>query len=139
MIPWASNSLSPVLIHFIAPHGKLYQRLLKLEQLLGSIPPLLTAQQHPSASETQHGIPAHEWPNVVRLASEHHEPVRQVVAEYGVSHETVRRVVRAARRLRSCLLECLCFQGLDIIYLDDGNCLVLIYTYPWSRVSESST
>jgi len=27
-----------VLIHFLAPHGKLYQRLLALEQLLGSIP-----------------------------------------------------------------------------------------------------
>ncbi len=37
----ASASLSPVLVHFVAPHGKLYQRLLILEQLLGSIPPII--------------------------------------------------------------------------------------------------
>jgi hypothetical protein len=42
----ASASLSPVLIHFVAPHGKLYQRLLILEQLLGSIPPIAIAQRH---------------------------------------------------------------------------------------------
>jgi hypothetical protein len=30
-----------VLIHFIAPHGKLDHRLLTLEQVLGSIPPVL--------------------------------------------------------------------------------------------------
>ncbi|HLQ30896.1 MAG TPA: hypothetical protein VK140_16800 [Ktedonobacteraceae bacterium] len=42
----ASASLSPVLIHFLAPHGKLYQRLLALEQLLGSIPPITIAQRH---------------------------------------------------------------------------------------------
>ncbi len=37
----ASASLSPVLVHFIEPYGKLYQRLLVLEQLLGSIPPII--------------------------------------------------------------------------------------------------
>jgi hypothetical protein len=28
---WASNALTPVLIHFVAPHGKLLQCLLALE------------------------------------------------------------------------------------------------------------
>src|SRR5260370_2382324 len=43
----ASNSLSPVLIHFLAPHGKLYQRLLTLDQVPRSLPPLLSAHPHP--------------------------------------------------------------------------------------------
>jgi len=30
-----------VLVHFLEPHGKLYQRLHLLEQLLGSIPPII--------------------------------------------------------------------------------------------------
>src|SRR5215469_16545333 len=40
----ASVSLSPVLIHFVAPHGKLYHKLLALEQMPGSLPPIVSAQ-----------------------------------------------------------------------------------------------
>ena len=36
----ASASLSPVLVHFAAPQGKLYQRLLTLEPLFERIPPI---------------------------------------------------------------------------------------------------
>ncbi|SRR6266700_6171528 len=42
----ATATLSPVLIHFVAPHGKLYQRLLALEQMLGNIPPIINAQRY---------------------------------------------------------------------------------------------
>src|ERR1051326_3023844 len=90
----ASNSLSPVLIHFVAPHGKLFQRLLALEQALGSLPPLISQQQHPGPREPHHSIPPEEWPNVVRRVREHHESLRQVATEYGVSRETVRRLLR---------------------------------------------
>ncbi len=65
----ASVSLSPVLIHFLAPHGKLSQKLLALEHLLGSIPPLLSAQEHPD-QKTLYGILALEWPTVQRLLLE---------------------------------------------------------------------
>src|SRR5215467_9546454 len=92
----ASNALSPVLIHFVAPHGKLFQRLLALEQLLGSIPPLLTSQQYAGPQEPHYGIAPEEWPNVVRRVMEHHDSLRQVAADYGVSHETVRRILRAS-------------------------------------------
>ena len=84
-----------MLIHFIEPHGKLYRRLLALEQLLGSIPPIVSAQQHPGPRESHHGIPPEEWPNVVRSVIEHHESLRRVAAEYGVSYETVRRLLRS--------------------------------------------
>jgi hypothetical protein len=90
-----------VLIHFVAPHGKLLQRLLALEQLLGSLPPLLTSQQHAGPREPHHGIPPEEWPNVVCRVIEHHESLRQVAAEYGVSYETVRRLLRASRNHRA--------------------------------------
>ena len=98
---WASASLSPVLIHFVAPHGKLLQRLLALEQLPGSLPPLLTSQQYAGPREPHHGIPTEEWPNVVRCVIENHESLRQVAAEYGVSYETARRILRASRHHRA--------------------------------------
>jgi len=90
-----------VLIHFVAPHGKLLQRLLALEQMLGSLPPLLTSQQYSGPREPQHGIPTEEWPNVVRRVIENHESLRQVAADYGVSHETVRRILRTSRNHRA--------------------------------------
>src|SRR5207237_1115164 len=97
----ASNALSPVLIHFVAPHGKLLQRLLVLEQLLGSIPPLLPSQQYSGPREPHHSIPPEEWPNVVRRVIENHESLRQVASAYGVSHETVRRILRTSRNQRA--------------------------------------
>jgi hypothetical protein len=97
----ASNALSPVLIHFVAPHGKLLHRLLALEQLLGSLPPLLPSPQHAGPREPHYGIPTEEWPNVVRRVMEHHESLRQVAAAYDVSHETVRRILRSSRNHRA--------------------------------------
>ena len=85
----------------MASHGKLYHRLLALEQVLGSIPPLLTSQQYSGPREPHYGIPLEEWPNVVRRVIEHHESLRQVAADYGVSHETIRRILRASRNHRA--------------------------------------
>ncbi len=45
-----------LLIHFVAPHGKLYHRLLALGKMLGSLPPIVSAQQHPGPREPHHGI-----------------------------------------------------------------------------------
>jgi hypothetical protein len=90
-----------VLIHLLAPHGKLSQRLLALEDVLGSLPPLTSAQQHPGPREPQHAISPEEWPNVVRRVREHHESLRQVAAAYGVSHETIRRLLRTSGKERA--------------------------------------
>ena len=90
-----------MLIHFVAPHGKLHQRLLALEQMLGTLPPIVSAQQHPGPREPHHGIPAEEWPNVVRRVLEQHESLRHVAAAYGVSHETIRRILRTSRHHRA--------------------------------------
>ena len=83
-------------IHFLAPQGKLYQRLLALEQLLGSIPPILIGQRHPRPREPQHGISTEEWSNVMRRVLEDHEPLRQVTADYGVPRETISRLLRTS-------------------------------------------
>ncbi len=72
----------------------LSQRLLALEQMLGSIPPIVSAQQHPGPRESHYAIPPEAWPNVVRRVLENHEPLRQVAAEYGVPRETIRRLLR---------------------------------------------
>jgi hypothetical protein len=97
----ASNSLSPVFIHFVAPLGKLLQRLLALEQLLGGIPPILPSQQHAGPREPHYGIPLEAWPNVIRRVVEDHESLRRVAADYGVSYETVRRILRTTRHHRA--------------------------------------
>jgi hypothetical protein len=83
-----------VLIHFLAPHGKLPQKLLALEHLLGSIPSLPSTQEHPGPCEPHHAIPPEAWLDVVHRVREHHEPFRQVATDYGVSHETIRRLLR---------------------------------------------
>lgn len=104
----ASNSLSPVLIHFLAPLGKLYQRPLALERVLGSIPLLLITQERSGPKQSKQGIPSHEWPNVVRRVLENQEPLRKVAKEYGVSYETVRRIVLASEKEESRLRSCYC-------------------------------
>ena len=54
--------------------------------------------RHPGAAKPQHGIPAVEWPTVLRRVVENQEPLRQVADDYGVSYETIRRIVIAARK-----------------------------------------
>ena len=72
-----------------------------LEQILGSLPSLLTTQERPGPKQSKQRIPSHEWPNVLRRVLENQEPLRQVAADYGVSHETVRRLLRTSRKKRA--------------------------------------
>src|SRR5260221_14679069 len=97
----ASDTLSPVLIPFLDPHGKLHQTLPTNAKLLGSMPPLLTTQDRPGPKQTNRGTPSQEWPQGVHSVLEHHEPLRQVASGYGVSHETVRRLLRTSRNNRA--------------------------------------
>ncbi len=80
-----SISLSPVLIHFFAPHGKLYR---KLQHVLAQLttPLLPIRQQHPGPKKPKHGIPPIEWPTVMHRVLENHEPLRKVANDYGVSY-----------------------------------------------------
>jgi len=99
----ASTFLSPTLTLFLEPHGKLY---LKLQQVFAQLqvdvndPLLPTTRKRPGPAKPKHGIPPTEWSNVFRRVTENQEPLRKVADEYGVSHETVRRVVLSVQKSR---------------------------------------
>ncbi|HYU73877.1 MAG TPA: hypothetical protein VEL31_14445, partial [Ktedonobacteraceae bacterium] len=101
----ATATLSPVLIHFHSPSSYLYQKLQRLLEQVSSTAPhalLPTTKRHPGPKQPRHGIPSEEWPTVLRRVVENQEPLRKVADDYGVSYETIRRTVLAARkRLRA--------------------------------------
>jgi predicted transcriptional regulator len=57
------------------------------------------ASTRPGPDDPHWKIPLSEWPNVLRRV-EQGEPLRKVADEYGISHQTVRCVIRAARKQR---------------------------------------
>ncbi len=86
---------------FREPNGKLY---LKLQQVLTHLHlrsdtplPPVTKRRH-GLAKPKHGIPPAEWPTVLRRVLDNQEPLRKVADEYGVSYETVRRTILAARK-----------------------------------------
>ena len=97
----ASATLSPVLIHFVSASSFLSQ---KLQQVLthlqgnGNTPLPLVTRRRPGPAKPKYGIPPVEWPVVQRRVIENQEPLRRVADDYGVSYETIRRVVRAVRK-----------------------------------------
>jgi len=60
--------------------------------------PVTNAKTASWPKETWHRIPSEEWPTVLRRVVENQEPLRKVADDYGVSYETVRRTVLAARK-----------------------------------------
>ena len=91
-----SNTLSPIFYLFLTPSGKLYlkvQHLLAGDELFQSSDPPLLKRRRPGPKHPNYGIPASEWPIVVQRVVEQKEPLRTVAAAYGVSHETIRRIV----------------------------------------------
>ncbi len=52
--------------------------------------------RRPGSRNPACGLPSSEWPTVLRRVLEKKEPLRQLADEYHVSHETIRRVIRAA-------------------------------------------
>ena len=98
-----SNTLSPIFYLFLAPSGKLYlkvQHLLAGDELLQSRNPPLLKHRRPGPKQPNNGIPADLWPTVVQRVVEQKEPLRTVAAAYGVSHETIRRIIRHVLKQR---------------------------------------
>jgi Homeodomain-like domain len=54
-------------------------------------------QRHPGPDTPRRGIPPENWLDVLRPI-EQGQTLRQIAKAYGVSYETVRRTVKAARR-----------------------------------------
>jgi hypothetical protein len=59
------------------------------------IPP---KQRRPGPHELHWKIPPSEWPTVLRRVEQNKESLRQVALDYGVSYETIRRIVRAVQK-----------------------------------------
>jgi hypothetical protein len=98
-----SNTLSPIFYLFLAPSGKLYlkvQHLLAGDALVQSRNPPLLKRRRPGPKHPYYGIPTSEWPTVVQRVVEQKEPLRTVAAAYGVSHETIRRIMRHVQKQR---------------------------------------
>jgi hypothetical protein len=98
-----SATLSPILSLFLAPSGKLYQKVQQLlskndEKARVSNPPVIDKQRHPGPKKHRYGISPEEWQSIRRRMLENREPLRQVAGDYGVSYETVRRVILATHK-----------------------------------------
>ena len=65
------------------------------------VPPVIETQRRPGPKDIPYGIPGEQWPVVLARVLENHEPYRKVAADYGVSRETIRRLVRASKKLDS--------------------------------------
>ena len=98
-----SNTLSPIFYLFLAPSGKLYLKvhhLLAGDELYQRRDPPLLKRRRPGPKQPNYGIPADLWPTVLQRVVEQKESLRTVAAVYGVSHETVRRIIRHIQQLR---------------------------------------
>ncbi len=94
---WATATLSPVLIHFLVPHGKLSQKfhLLLAEDEQAQPSRVLETQHRLGPKEISYDLPTHEWPTILQRVLENHESYRKVANDYGVSHQTIQRLVHA--------------------------------------------
>ncbi len=77
------------------------QRLLAEDEAAeGSHPPAVIKHRRPGPKHPAYGIPASQWPTVVHRVVEQKEPLRTVAAAYGVSHETIRRIMLHVQKQR---------------------------------------
>jgi len=99
--PSVSVPLSPIFYLFLAPTGKLYlkvQDLLAHDEAHDASPPPMVGKRRPGPKHPKYSIPAEHWPMVIHRIVEQKEPLRTVAAAYGVSHETIRRLIRAVTK-----------------------------------------
>jgi hypothetical protein len=77
------------------------RRLLAEEETAeGSTPPVAIKHMRPGPKHPAYGLPASQWPTVVQRVVEQKEPLRILAAAYGVSHETIRRILLHAHQQR---------------------------------------
>ena len=98
-----SNTLSPIFYLFLAPSGKLYlqvHHLLAGDELFQSSNPPLLKRRRPGPKNPNYGIPADLWSTVLQRVVEQKESLRTVAAAYGVSPETIRRIILHVQKQR---------------------------------------
>jgi hypothetical protein len=72
-------------------HIRPISRFPAVHQKPGRVKSKLALTKHP-----RYAIPAEHWPMVMHLVVEQKEPLPTAAAAYGVSHETIRRLIGAA-------------------------------------------
>ena len=98
-----SATLSPILYLFLAPAGKLY---LKVQDVLANgethdaSPPPIVGKRRPGPKHPKYGVPTEHWPMIIHRVVENNEPLRTVAQDYGVSHETIRRIMLHVQKQR---------------------------------------
>ncbi len=98
-----SATLSPILYLFLAPAGKLY---LKVQDVLAhgethdASPPPIVGKRRPGPKHPKYGVPTEHWPMIIHRVVENNEPLRTVAQDYGVSHETIRRIMLHVQKQR---------------------------------------
>jgi hypothetical protein len=58
----------------------------------------LTSNGIQAPKKHRYDIPPEEWQSIRRRVLENREPLRQVAGDYGVSYETVQRVILATHK-----------------------------------------
>src|SRR5437868_6037894 len=92
----ATTTLSPILYLFQLPTSTLYQKLQKVLSEV-DVPPVVETHRRPGPKDIPYGIPEDEWQRVLaRVAN--HESYRKIAKDYGVSRETIRRLVQASKQ-----------------------------------------
>jgi len=98
-----SSSLSPILYLFLVPSGTLFlkvQQLLAHDETHDASPTPIVGKRRPVPKQPHYGIPPEHWPLIIHRVVENNEPLRAVAQEYGVSHETIRRIMLHVQKQR---------------------------------------
>jgi len=93
-----SSPLSPIFSLFQIPTSPLSRKLQNIISQGENVqpPPVIETQRRPGPKDIPYGIPPEEWPTVLQQV-ENHESYRKVATDYGISRETIWRLVHAAR------------------------------------------
>jgi hypothetical protein len=97
------SSLSPIFYLFLLPAGVLYQKvqhLLAGDELVEKNSLSFIKHQRQRPKRRNNGILSEQWPTVIHRVVEQKEPLRTVAVAYGVSHETIRRILLQVQKQR---------------------------------------
>jgi len=63
-------------------------------------PPPIVSKRRPGPKHPKYGIPTEHWPILMQRVVESKKSLRAIAHEYGVSHETIRRIIRHVLKQR---------------------------------------
>jgi hypothetical protein len=58
----------------------------------------MVSKRRPGPKHPKYGLPTEGWPQIIHRVVELKEPLRTVAAAYGVSHETIRRIIQQVQK-----------------------------------------